>query len=87
MATYEEIAAAMMKSHMNNEFVWEGEIITLTGRYACPIVSPGTSANTSNIVASLHVEIKTCDKDAPKACWVKFSDLKIVKSVHKSISI
>jgi hypothetical protein len=83
MATYDDMAAAIMKSNMNHEFVWEGDIVELTGRYACPVMPPNQVQTTTAIVATVQVEVKIQDKDAPVTKWMKFSDLKIVHSVTK----
>jgi len=83
MATYEETAAVLMKSNMAHEFVWEGDIVEMTGRYACPVSVPNVTPNLAAITATVHVEVKIQDKDAPVTKWMKFSDLKIVRSVTK----
>lgn len=83
MATHEEVAAALMKSNMAHEFVWEGDIVEMTGRYACPVSTPIAQPNITAIIATMHVEVKLQDKDAPVTKWMKFSDLKIVRSVTR----
>jgi hypothetical protein len=45
MAEYEDVAAALMKSNMSHEFVWEGDIVEMTGRYACPVSTPNMAPN------------------------------------------
>lgn len=83
LATFEQAANAFVASHTTSEFIHEGEAVSLTGRYALPVTNPGTTLSPHNIVASMHVEVQSADKDAPKKFWVKFPDLKIVRTIVK----
>lgn len=77
-------ADTLIRSYINHEFVWEGDIITLTGRYATHVQHPGAAPNLHALATSLHVEIKSIDKDTPQLHWARFSDLKVIQSIYPS---
>jgi len=79
MATHIEVAGKLVKDYIASEFVWDGEIVQLTGRYACPINQTSPQLTIQVIIGSIQVEVKTQDKDAPAVKWVDLKELKIVK--------
>ncbi len=83
MATHTEIAGKLVHDYLHSEFVWEGEIVRLTGRYAAPILPPGHQPSLQGIIGTIQVEVKIDDKDAPTTKWVDFKELKIVKDAVK----
>lgn len=85
MATYDEVAAATINTNLAELFVWDGVIVKLTGRYACPTTptASGLTLSVGAVAGSLHVEVKIDDKDTPIVKWMKFSDLKIVRTIAK----
>jgi len=80
-APHEQTAHSLIKQYLAEQFVLDGDIVTLTGRYACPLPNAGSAVRVDIIIGILHVEVKSSDKDAPKTHWSKLSDLKIVRSV------
>jgi hypothetical protein len=79
MATHIDIAGKLVHDYLHSEFVWEGEIVQLTGRYAAPIAPTGHQPTIQAIIGTIQVEVKIQDKDAPIVKWVDFKELKIVK--------
>jgi hypothetical protein len=79
MATHIDIAGKLVHDYLHSEFVWEGEIVQLTGRYAAPITPTGHQLTIQAIIGTIQVEVKIQDKDAPIVKWVDLKELKIIK--------
>lgn len=79
MATHIEVAGKLVHDYLHSEFVWEGDIVKLTGRYACPINQTTPQITIQVIIGIIQVEVKIQDEDTPTTKWVDFKELKIVK--------